>query len=112
MGLFIGYIKDILLIHLKGHSMLATELAPLDLRDITPPQRHAMVFSHFAALRPGQSMELINDHAPEPLQAQLELREPGLFNWIYLEQGPVLWRVQISKKTKPSSGCCGGCCGG
>lgn len=84
----------------------------LDLRQIAPPERHALIFSHFAALLPGQTLELINDHDPAPLNAQFQRRSPGLFNWTYLEQGPQLWRVEIGKSAAASSAASGSCCSG
>jgi uncharacterized protein (DUF2249 family) len=92
--------------------MFASTVSTLDLRQIAPPQRHALIFSTFAALSPGQSLELVNDHNPQPLNEQFQLREPGQFSWTVLEQGPAVWRVQIGKNAKPAGGCCGGCCGG
>jgi uncharacterized protein (DUF2249 family) len=83
----------------------------LDLRQIAPPQRHALIFGTFADLLPGQSLELVNDHDPQPLKQQFQLRSPGEFNWTYLDQGPQVWRVQIAKTAKAKSSCCGGCCG-
>lgn len=89
----------------------------LDLRQLAASERHAQVFSRFAALLPGQSLQLVNDHDPKPLSEQLQLRSPGQFSWSYLEQGPQVWRVEIGKSAKSESlaasgGCCGGCCGG
>ena len=39
----------------------------LDVRTIPPRDRHPMIFDAFDALPPGESFELINDHAPTPL---------------------------------------------
>lgn len=89
---------------------------PIDLRQIPAPERHALIFSRFADLQPGQSLELINDHDPQPLSLQFEVRAPGQFSWNYLEQGPQVWRVAVGKSAKAAvaagGGCCGGCCGG
>lgn len=85
----------------------------LDLRPIAPLQRHAQIFSLFETLQPGQTLELLNDHDPQALNAQFELRSPGQFSWTALEQGPDVWRVQVGKTAaKAASSCCGGCCGG
>ena len=83
----------------------------LDLRQIAPHQRHSLIFGTFADLLPGQSLELVNDHDPQPLKHQFQLRSPGEFNWTYLDQGPQVWRVQIGKTAKLKGSCCGGCCG-
>lgn len=93
--------------------MSATLANALDLRDIAPPQRHALIFGAFDALAPGQVLELVNDHDPRPLNEQFQMRLPGQFSWSYLEKGPAVWRVQIGKSAKAAgSTCCGGCCGG
>ena len=94
--------------------MSVSTASTLDLRQIAPPQRHALIFSTFEALLPGQALELINDHNPQPLNDQFQMRSPGQFSWNILEQGPQVWRVQIAKtgKAAASGGCCGGCCGG
>lgn len=84
----------------------------LDLRQIAPPQRHSLIFSAFETLLPGQSLELVNDHDPQPLHAQFQMRSPGQFSWNYLEQGPQVWRVEIGKSAKAVSATSGGCCSG
>jgi uncharacterized protein (DUF2249 family) len=111
-------------LHLKGiintslrFFMTASLARTVDLRLIPPPARHPLIFSSFAALLPGQALQLVNDHDPQPLKDQLQMRSPGQFSWSYLEQGPQVWRVEIGKSAKaaapaPSGGCCGGGCGG
>ncbi|MDZ4175036.1 MAG: DUF2249 domain-containing protein [Hydrogenophaga sp.] len=88
----------------------------VDLRSIAPRERHALVFSTFKALLPGGSMELINDHNPQPLRGQFESGLYGSFSWTALESGPEQWRVQIAKPagSPPVHGvdsCCGSCGG-
>ena len=89
----------------------------LDLRQIAPSARHLLIFNRFADLMPGQKLELLNDHDPQPLNDQFQLRAPGLFSWHSMENGPHVWRVQIGKKTTvasaSSANCCsaGNCCG-
>jgi len=97
----------------------ATATPPaIDLRTITPRDRHAVVFGRFDALQPGQSLQLLNDHDPQPLRAELDDRAFGQFEWATLESGPAAWRVQITRiGGKPlkaaSDSCCSGgaCCG-
>ncbi|WP_296448383.1 DUF2249 domain-containing protein [Rhodoferax sp. UBA5149] len=92
--------------------MSASFATTLDLRQIAPPARHPLIFNSFAALLPGQTLELINDHDPQPLNAQFQMRSPGLFSWSYLEQGPQVWRVQIGKSAGAASAASGSCCSG
>ena len=90
----------------------------VDVRVLEPRFRHAHIFSTFGALDEGQAMEFVNDHDPRPLYAQFDGQWPGQFAWNYLEQGPAVWRVAITKVTRfdgePRSQdhCCGGCGGG
>jgi uncharacterized protein (DUF2249 family) len=95
----------------------ATPVA-IDLRSIAPRERHALVFERFDALQPTQSMQLVNDHDPQPLRFQLDARAFGQFEWAALESGPAVWRVQITRVgVKPiaaaTDSCCSGgaCCG-
>lgn len=69
----------------------------LDVRQITPPQKHPTIFQTFESLSPGQSFILINDHDPKPLYYQFANEHQGQFTWEYLEQGPEVWRVQIGR---------------
>lgn len=94
----------------------ATAAPTVDLRALAPRDRHPLVFSTFKALEPGEAMELINDHNPQPLLGQFESGLFGAFNWNPLEGGPEQWRVQIVKPlaAKPVHGvdsCCGSCGG-
>ncbi len=68
--------------------MSTATLAEIDVRSIPPYQRH-----------------------------QLESRSPGQLQWSYVQAGPQLWRVQISKvqgvaDADQGSCCSGGACGG
>lgn len=97
---------------------LATPAKAIDLRQIAPRERHATVFARFDALQPGQALELINDHDPQPLRVQFDDRAYGQYDWRYVETGPSAWRVRIGKRAaapKPGAGdsCCsdGACCG-
>lgn len=69
----------------------------VDVRQTPPAQRHPMIFGAFESLEAGQSFELVNDHDPKPLYYQFQAERTGQFEWQYLEQGPVVWRVAIRK---------------
>ena len=91
----------------------------IDVRTISPPARHPLIFSQFDALGPGEHFEIVNDHDPVPLRHQIESRTPGQFQWAYLQSGPDQWRVLISKleakaaAAEAEDSCCSGgaCCG-
>ncbi len=74
-----------------------SEARTLDVRVIPPREKHPTIFQTFAALAPGESFILLNDHDPRPLRYQFEYEHAGQFTWEYVEQGPAVWRVQISK---------------
>lgn len=88
----------------------------LDLRNIAPRDRHALIFKRFDALPTGQSLQLVNDHDPQPLRYQFVDRAFGQFEWAVLEAGPAVWRIQITRSAEaslPSSRASGGsCCSG
>ena len=100
--------------------MTSTDTSTIDVRAIIPRDRHALIFSRFDALAPGQALQLVNDHDPRPLRYQFDSRSPGQFEWTYRQAGPALWRVQITKTVATartaaanSGSCCsGGACGG
>lgn len=69
----------------------------LDVRVIPPREKHPTIFQTFAGLAPGESFVLVNDHDPAPLRYQFQAEHEGEFGWEYLEQGPVVWRVEISR---------------
>lgn len=69
----------------------------LDVRPLIPLERHPKIFRTFDALAPGEAFELVNDHNPKPLYAQLQAARSGQLSWEYLEEGPEVWRVRIGK---------------
>lgn len=79
---------------------MSTQARTLDVRVIPPREKHPAIFQTFAALAPGESFVLVNDHDPRPLRYQFEAEHQGEFEWNYLEQGPVVWRVEIAKAVR------------
>jgi uncharacterized protein (DUF2249 family)/iron-sulfur cluster repair protein YtfE (RIC family) len=69
----------------------------VDVRDVIPRERHALIFNTFADLKPGEAFVLINDHDPRPLYYQFQVEHTGQFTWDYLEQGPEVWRVRVAR---------------
>lgn len=72
----------------------------VDLRALAAVERRARVFSAYAALQPGEKLELTHFHHSTPLRYLLLAEAPGSFTWEYLEQGPAVWRMLISKRPK------------
>jgi uncharacterized protein (DUF2249 family) len=69
----------------------------IDVRQISPRVRHTVILQFVDNLAPGQSLQIQNDHDPVLFRRQLEMRSAGLFGWTYLEEGPDIWRVRISR---------------
>ncbi|MGH9439984.1 MAG: DUF2249 domain-containing protein, partial [Terriglobia bacterium] len=95
--------------------LMATILSPgaqaetngeLDLRQVPRGERHPLVFAKFDSLVLGDHMVLVNDHDPKPLHMQFDKLRPGEAEWSYLEQGPEVFRIRISRTAfaSPESG--------
>jgi Uncharacterized conserved protein len=72
--------------------------ATVDARQYEPKDKHPAIFNTFNSLKPGEKMELINDHEPRPLHYQFIIELKDQFEWEYLEEGPEVWRVSITKR--------------
>ena len=72
--------------------------ASVDVRIYEKGKKKSVIFKTFEELGLGETMELINDHDPLPLHQQFVLNFPEHFEWKYLEQGPEIWRIGITKK--------------
>lgn len=81
----------------------------IDVQSIVPAERHGLIFQKFDHLEKGQSLIIVNDHDPRPLLRQFQETRPNQFQDEYLQAGPEVWKVKITR-TK-SEGCCGFCGG-
>lgn len=79
-------------------STISIFVATVDARQYQPKDKHPTILKTFIDLKPGEKMELVNDHDPRPLHYQFMIELPDQFEWEYLEQGPDVWRVSIEKK--------------
>lgn len=77
--------------------MSATIIKELDIRPVPPRDKHPTIFATFDALSVNTGFQLINDHDPMPLYYQLKAERSGKFDWAYLEKGPEVWKVNITK---------------
>ena len=90
----------------------ASAAPQLDVRPLAPRERHPLIFSTLNKLEEGQALVLVNDHDPKLLYYTMQAELPGKFSWDYLEEGPGVWRVAITKRRRdPSHQCCGSCGG-
>jgi len=67
----------------------------INVADIDPQHRHAILFRLFEHLAPDQSLQIVVDHDPRRLRLQLDAHFGSCCGWSYLEQGPDLWRVRL-----------------
>ncbi|EPR30317.1 hypothetical protein I656_00037 [Geobacillus sp. WSUCF1] len=91
-------IKYIIHYTTKEANVMNQFAAKIHAPDYPPRDRHPAIFRLFDNLKPGEVMELVNDHDPRPLQYQFMMERPDQFTWEYLEEGPDVWRVAIGKK--------------
>lgn len=71
----------------------------LDVRELRKPDRHPMIFAAYADLPAGGSFVLLNNHDPKHLHDEFEADYAGGYAWEYVEKGPTVWRIRISKLT-------------
>lgn len=64
---------------------------------IEPKFKHPKIFEKFDSLSLGEGFIIDNDHDPKPLYYQLIGERGNVFTWEYLENGPDLWKVKITK---------------
>jgi regulator of cell morphogenesis and NO signaling len=69
----------------------------IDVTILEPRMKHPTIFKKFDEITQGESFLIFNDHDPKPLYYQLIGERGNIFNWEYLESGPEIWQVKISK---------------
>lgn len=78
--------------------MLVEEYAAtIDVRQFASAVKHRTIFGVWDALSCGARMLLVNDHDPKPLYYQLAAEYPEQLGWVYVENGPDQWQVEIQK---------------
>lgn len=71
----------------------------LDVRALRKPDKHPTIFATYAALAVGESFVLVNNHDPKHLRDEFDADLAGSYGWEYVEKGPQVWRIRISKLT-------------
>ena len=70
----------------------------LDVRGVPPKDRFERIMSAYDGLALGDTLELTVDHDPECMYFTLAgTRGRDSFSFEYLERGPLVWRVQVTK---------------
>ena len=73
------------------------QIKTVDLRSLPPFERHGKIFQTWDTLNSGEIMKIINDHDPKPLRYQFEAEYTDKFEWVYEQQGPTDWIVNIKR---------------
>jgi uncharacterized protein (DUF2249 family) len=68
----------------------------VDIRALAWDRRASTLRSTIAGLPSGGSVILVHDDDPRPLRNPT-IAGQGVVGWEYLEDGPTLWRVRISR---------------
>lgn len=69
----------------------------LDVTAIEPRFKHPTIFEKFDELLEGSAFVIYNDHDPKPLYYQMIAERGQVFEWEYLDEGPLTWQVKITK---------------
>jgi regulator of cell morphogenesis and NO signaling len=72
--------------------------------ELAPAQKHPTVLNKFDNLKVGESFLLINDHDPIPLYYEMKAEKGEVFTWKKVENGPEVWKVEITKTGGSSTG--------
>jgi uncharacterized protein (DUF2249 family) len=78
--------------------MTTTEKTNLDVRGVAPKDRLETIMGAYDALPVGGTLDLTVDHDPTCMYYTLQaMRTEHPFSFDYLESGPEVWRVEVSK---------------
>lgn len=69
---------------------------------LEPAVKHATILKTFDDLKHGDSLLIINDHDPIPLYYEMKAVK-GEFDWKKIENGPDVWKVEITKNALPTT---------
>lgn len=75
----------------------APPITSLDVRRLPCELRRATILESFDALSPGEALEIVNSFDPIPLRQHFEERALVAFSWDYVEKGPDVWRIRLTR---------------
>lgn len=76
-----------------------SEIMKVVISNLEPADRYPTVSKTFEGLEHGEKLELINDHNLEHLfKYKFSEDYPDQYFYEYLEEGPVVWRVMVTKR--------------
>ncbi|KBZ60867.1 DUF2249 domain-containing protein [Mycobacterium colombiense] len=73
----------------------------LDVRPLRTTDKRPAIFATYAGLPVGGSFVLINNRDSRHVHQELEADYAGNYGWQYIETGPAVWRIRISKMKAP-----------
>jgi uncharacterized protein (DUF2249 family) len=71
----------------------------LDVRPLRKTDKRPAIFATYADLPVGDSFVVINDRDPKHVHEEFEADYAASCGWEYIEKGPTVWRIRISKLT-------------
>jgi uncharacterized protein (DUF2249 family) len=78
-------------------TIITPEDTRFDVRDIPCSIKHPQIMQRWFGLPVGAHFVLVNDHDPVPLYYQFSALFPQAFDWEYLERGPDIFQIKITK---------------
>lgn len=81
---------------------MAPRALQLDVRPLPLWQRLDAVLAAWAALTDDDSLELLVEFDPSPLRLYLSACARPACTWEPIEEGPVVWRVRLWRRTGPA----------
>jgi uncharacterized protein (DUF2249 family) len=75
-------------------------MVELDLRSVTPFERLDLILQKWGTLKSGETLQITNDHDPQPLRSQFEAQYKTQYEWEYVQKGPKDWIVKIKRVDK------------
>jgi uncharacterized protein (DUF2249 family) len=74
----------------------------LDVRPVEPKDRFEAIMGAYESLGPGATLDLVVDHDPKCMYYTLRAtRGEAEFTFRYLEDGPEVWRVEVTRAGEP-----------
>lgn len=72
-------------------------MEPLNITTLVPFFKNYIILNRFDYLSEGEGFIICNNCDPKPIYYRLLVERGSAFNWKYLEEGPEVWKVEISK---------------
>lgn len=75
-----------------------SETLKIDVTKLEPHMKHSVIFGNIERLAQGESLIIHNDHDPVPLKFRLNDEYPDQFTVEYLQSGPSVWELLVTRK--------------